>query len=219
MDGAMIPCSARRVPKHELDRATTCLANAEYEAAQVVARTTAQAEVVEAGIADCMATFEDRLRAAEETEFRAFLDTGMIARRAVEAVDVLDQAARIGAEFDAVVPWLTDLVATCLRKIIGQLDPGDVLAATLGEAVSEMKAKSALGMRVASADHAAIKALVAAHPERFAAVESISPDADLPKGTIYLEGKGGYANIGTETQIAALRPHLERLALQAVAAK
>ncbi len=215
MDGAMKLCSARRIPKPELDRATACLANAEYEAARIIASAEAEAQAAQQEVDECSVALEARIAAAEESDYRAFVDQEKIKQRAIGAIELLDVAASIRAEFDEITPWLTDLVETCLRRIIGQLDPAEALAATLAQAVAELKTKSGLALRVAAVDHDAVKALIAQHPDRFAAVATVLPDAGLTPGIVYLEGKGGYASIGIEAQISALRPHLASLVKEA----
>jgi hypothetical protein len=219
MDSSTITlCRARHVSKDEFDRATTLLSNAEAEAARIIAAAQASAENADADLTGRIAEYEDRLRDTEEAEFRAQLDLATIAQRAAEAVDVLDEAARFRGEVDAVTPWLGKLVEGCLRKIIGKLDAADVLAATLTEAVSELKAKGALSLRVSVADHAEITAMMAAHPDRFSAVTTVTPDADLPSGAIHLDGCGGFSEIGVEAQITALQKKLESLTDAAVGA-
>lgn len=225
MDGSIALSRARRVPKDEFDRATSLLANAEAEAARLIAEAhagcaeaSARAEEAETELAARIAAFDAQCRQTGEAEFAAELDRATLAQRAADAVEILDHAARFRSEVEAVTPWLAELVETSLRKIIGSLDAAELLAATIAEAVAELKAKTGLTLRVAAADQASIAAMVAAHPDRFAAVVQVSPDAGLAPGTIHLEGRGGFADIGIDAQIAALLAKIEGLTTDAARA-
>ncbi|WP_299507312.1 hypothetical protein [uncultured Roseobacter sp.] len=216
MDPTNTTCHATLVTPDEFEHAINCVTRAEAVAARIVEDASAALDTRETDLAARITEFERRFCEAEETEFRAAIDREKIAARAAEAVELLGYAAYFQGEVEAIKPWLVDLVETCLHKVIGQLDPAEVLAATVAEAVAELKAKNMLSLRVAAADHIAVADLVAAHPSHFAAVEEVVPDAELLAGTVYLEGKGGFVDIGIGAQINAIRIELERLSDQAI---
>ncbi|WP_299554626.1 hypothetical protein [uncultured Tateyamaria sp.] len=217
MDPANTTCHATPVTPDEFDQAISCVTRAKAVAAHIIADARAALEVQETDLAARVAEFEERRYKVEETEFRAAVDQETIAAHAAEAVAVMGHAARFQDEVVAVTPWLVDLVETCLRRIVGQLDPAEVLAATVAVAVAELKSRNALSLRFAATDHTTVADLVAAHPAHFAAVAEVVPDAGLSEGTVHLEGRGGFVEIGIAAQIEAIRSELERLSDQSVA--
>jgi flagellar biosynthesis/type III secretory pathway protein FliH len=205
------PVSAKRMPRMDFDRATECVASAEREAARIIADARAVAEGMGHRARDRAAALDQRALALDDAAFRQSLDHENATRRAAAMADVLDEAARMRAAFADATPWLTDLVQTCLRKIIGTMDKAEVIAAVVGEAVGEMNARHALVMRVAPADVADMQGIIAGHPQRFVAISAVVPDAALTTGTILLEGQGGFVAIGIAAQLAVLAGHLANL--------
>ncbi len=204
MDSAFVPCSAQFVPRDMFDQAVSCVSRAEAEAAHATDTAMLQIAERQAELDARIAGFEAKLAAAEETAFRDLVDQQAVTARAAQAEEILDHAARFQAELTDTAPLLADLVATCMHRVIGQLAPDDVLAAVIKVAVDELRTRSALTLLVAPQDHASVTATIAAAPEKFAAVADVTVDADVPAGTMYLDGTGGLTDIGLSTQINAV---------------
>ncbi|MEM6339681.1 MAG: hypothetical protein AAF729_00920 [Pseudomonadota bacterium] len=202
------PLVAQRVPKVDFDQAVSCLAQAEEHAARIRAEAAADIAQQKAELAEKEADLQARIANAEATAYQQALDHETIAAKAKESVAVLDEAARLRAASNDLAPWLTDLVDTALRKMIGQIHEADLLAALVKEAIAERAQKEELNLRIAVADHDRLKAIVLENEDRFTAISAIVPDASLPADTLYLEGKGGFVSIGIEAQLTALRDHL-----------
>ena len=202
------PVAARRVSKNEFEQATGCVVTAEREASRIIEDAKAIAEGLRQSHSDREAELEKRAHELNEAAFRECLDHENAVRRAAAAAEVLDEAARMRAEFDAVTPWLNELIQVCLRKIIGSMDKADVVAGAITEAVAELKARNGLSLRVAQKDIDEVREIAASHPNRFSAISSVYPDADLTEGTILLEGKGGFVDIGIEAQLRLLSAHI-----------
>lgn len=203
MDGSDTPCPAHVVPRDTFDEALSCLARAR----QAASRRTLAAQVTiaerEVALNSRITAFEAELAAAEQSRYTDLIDEQAIRARANEAALILQDAARFQAAVDDAAPMLAELVATCLERIIGTLAPEDVLAAIVAEAMGELRAKGRLRLLVAPSNHAAISAIVADKPERFAGVAEVTPDADLAPGTMHLDGDGGFADISLSAQIDA----------------
>ncbi len=125
-------------------------------------------------------------------------------RNAAEADNLLRESAAARQRYDDITPWLVDFVDACLRKIIGQIDHSDLIAAVVTEAIADVKSTEGLVLRVATSDRAALESLIRRHPERFAAIETVVSDSALRKGGLVLQGQGSSAEIGIEAQLSVL---------------
>ncbi|MEJ6402713.1 FliH/SctL family protein [Yoonia sp. 2307UL14-13] len=204
----MEPYVARRIPVDEFERATGCVASAERKAAKLLADARQEADACRAARQAEEDALRDLQQKAKDAAYLEAVGRETLNQQAKVAVDVLDEAARIRSEFRRLTPWLTDLVTQSLRKIIGQMDNADLVAATVAAAVAERASNEKLVIRVAAADHVMLKELINTNPARFEAVSEIVPDASLEQGALFLEGKGGLVSIGIDAQLTALKEHI-----------
>jgi flagellar biosynthesis/type III secretory pathway protein FliH len=205
------PVMARRVARQEFDRATNFIVTAAREASRIINDARAAADVMQKTSHDRAAALDARALALDDAAFRDSLDHENAKRRAKAFADVLDQAAQMRVAFDAVTPWLTDLVQTCLHKMIGTMDQGDVIAGIVTAALGDLKTRNGLALRVSAADVDAVQGVLAKFPARFAAISAVFPDATLAVGTIMLEGQGGFVDIGIAAQLGVLASHIATL--------
>lgn len=202
--------SATRLPRRELEAALSARDDTRAEVERLVAEARREAEEIRrAAAAEAEAQIAEARRTADE-ERRRVADEGALAREAEELADALGAGVRIRREFEALTPWLVDLVDGSLRRILGELAPADLTGRVVAAAVADLRMRGALTLRAAPEDVPLVLAAREAHPERFDAVTSISGDPDLPRGALVLDGAGGLVDVCVSAQIARLRTHLDR---------
>lgn len=168
-----------------------------------------------AGLIERAAVENDAARkAAFETrgrdELKRVIEAEALTKTADGFLRVAREADRIRDEFEALTPWLLDLVERSVRRIIGELDDRDLAARVVAEAVSELDEQTALAIRVRAADREALRDAMVQHPDRFVGVDRIRTDNTLKKGVVVIEGRGGLIDVSIESQLAALTDHLRR---------
>lgn len=205
-------CSARLVQRDELDAATGCLSRAKATAAKMIEDAQKDIQHQYATLAEATERHQGNLQAIETKAIEEAKNRASVAARASEACLVLEHATRFQSELDLAAPMLVQLVQTCLLRIIGKLDPGEVLAATVAEAIIEFQSKAALSLRISPDDQEEVRAVLAAHPETCSAVTAVITDLTLPTGSFQIEGSGGFADLTIRSQISALCSEIMQIA-------
>ena len=194
--------SATRLSRRDLEAALRTRDDTRAEAGRILDEAHREAEAIR--------------RAAEAEaerhllEARRWADRDALTHDAERLVDVLAAGAEIRRGFEALAPWLVDLVDASLRRILGELAPADLTGRIVAAAVADLRLREGLTLRAAPEDVAEVMAARAAHPGRFEAVASVAADPDLPRGALVLDGAGGLVDVSVSAQIRRLRAHLER---------
>ncbi len=152
---------------------------------------------------------EQRTRALAGEELQRFIDKESLERSVASFIAMSQQIAQVRHDFKSMTPWLTLLVETALRKIIGSLDSKFCLALCVRKAMGDLDLKNSISLRVHPDSYDEAEAAMAAHPQFFSAVSRAVADPHLDHERIVLEDSGGYLDISVETQIAALMSHLD----------
>lgn len=204
------PLRAVRLPRAELEARLETARNQASEAHSIIAQAKAEAEKLRARTKQEQQAHEARIKEIADAELKRFIDTDTLKRNAEAAAEGLAAAQLVQERLEALTPWLTDLVVTCLQRVTGAMDTREVTARIVQTAVSDLATRERLTLRAAPDDIAQLEAIRAEMPTRFAGVAAIEPDAALKPGEMTLRGEGGIVTIGLAAQIAALRAHLEK---------
>ncbi len=200
---------AHIVKREEFEEVTACLSAAKREMVAREAEADARFAAREADLQAREADLAARIEEVERLGYANTLRQKQAEANAEAAVRIIDEVGRIRAEFEALTPWLTELVGTAMRRIAADLAPSDLIATIVAAAVAERAEQDRLMLRIATEDQTAMAALLAEHPERFAAISKLQPDAKLAPGAMILEGQGGFTDIGVEAQIDAVLTRIE----------
>lgn len=126
-----------------------------------------------------------------------------------EITGIMREASDMRTQFDTLTPWLSSLVETCIRKMVGSLDHDTLLTKIIAQGIAELKADHTLTMRVSGTDHASVQAMAEQNPGIFSSVTAIFPDSSVTPGEIIVEGAGGLITLGFDSTRAALLECLE----------
>lgn len=199
-----MPVKAKRLSKDAFHAAFGTEGTVRSEAEKYIAQAKAEAE----NLREIVAAEENRLGARLQTisdaELKQFIDVEAIERSAEAFAAILTEAARIRTDFEALEPWLSGLVETALRKIIGTFDDADLVSRIVREGMAEMDPRDTITIRVHPGSLPATTEAMARFTDRFAAVGDVGADAGLAPGQIFLEGRGGFVDVSIETQLSAL---------------
>lgn len=210
---------ATKVPFRDFQVAQNIIAHAEAQAQDLLDRAHKDADGIinraEARHAELSAdlntAWEDFDRTRQESEQRL--------SKARTMADLMVGASAVRAEFDALTPWISTLVETCIERVIGRMDDRTLMARIIAQGIAELQADSALTLRVGGQDHAEILALREEHPAPFAAITAIIPDSSVAPGTVQIEGAGGLITLGREPARSAIIASLREALTQDAATR
>ncbi len=200
---------ARRVPAADFSSAQSLLAKAARDSEEIIAQAQARAEEITSAASDEKSRLEQSIAELYEQENRIAEEARLRAAEGENIVHLLAEAAEIRDEFETLTPWLRELVDTCVKRIVGELDDDERTTRLLAVGIAEMRTAHQLVLRVCSDDYARVSGLRQRFPETFSAVGTILPDPDVPADTLFLEGAAGFVELGFEGTRQALIDHLE----------
>jgi flagellar biosynthesis/type III secretory pathway protein FliH len=155
---------------------------------------------------------EKKKKAWIETEAHAELERlvndALETRRAEVLSSVLDEAARIRGEFDAMLPALMDMLEEMLRKLLGAFDARTLLARLVQQGARDIAPLEGLALRVHPDAMQAVEEARVAFPEKFSAISELLTDHKLGPDQVILENKGGYIEVDMEAQLSQVMKQL-----------
>ena len=179
-------------------------ARAAIEADAILAAAVAEAETIrKAARADAEA---ERARALEDAEAvrAAVRDQTVQDSRAMAIRDVLAMASVLEARFDALSPWLEDLIKTAVTRISGTIAADEMNRKLVAEALREARPSGTLRLRVhPDAAYATAVLLVGEM-----GIADVSGDPSLAPGACVLDCSGGLLDLSIEAQLGALMREL-----------
>jgi flagellar biosynthesis/type III secretory pathway protein FliH len=130
---------------------------------------------------------------------------------AMRLAETADAAARLTARFDALAPWISELVLGTVARLVGTLDPDERMHRILDQAISAARREWDLSLRCHSSSVPALQNLIERDRSgsgRLQAVRGIVEDDTLSPGDCILESADGLVEIGLAAQIGQLRQAL-----------
>lgn len=195
---------------------SSLLSDAQHKADRIIADARAEAaEIIkqaEGEIGPLRAALErqiDEQRAAMVEEFTTEVT-------ALTAADSIDVAAILTDRFDALQPWLSDLILNALSRMIGTIDPDKAMRLALLQALKTARQDWSVRLLCSPGDEPMFRRLVddagtTADGGPFRGVSGIFADQRLQPGECLLESDGTVVDIGIRTQLDALRMAMARL--------
>ena len=208
---------ATRIKATELDRRLSG-AIARREASQsaegILAEANATAERI---LEDARAAAKDemaRVSALSDAQLAEFVDHNRIETAADAGLRMMRDAARLTERFDALGPWISDLVADAVMRILGTIPDEDRARSIIALALSEGRADWQITLRSSPDSTASLRRALKdeqgeMRPE-FAAVRDIVADDRLAPGTCLMLSADGAVDISIETQVAVLTDRIRR---------
>jgi flagellar biosynthesis/type III secretory pathway protein FliH len=167
------------------------------EADAILTAAVAEAETIrKSAHADAEA---DRARARDDAEVvrAAVRDQTVQDSRAMAIRDVLAMASVLEARFDALSPWLEDMIKTAVIRIFGTIAPYDMNRQLVAEALREARPSGTLRLRVhPDATYATAVLLVDE-----AGIADVCGDSSLAPGACVLDCSGGLLDLSVEAQL------------------
>ena len=124
--------------------------------------------------------------------------------------EVLTSAAKVHAKFDALSPWIENLVETSLRKILGTIPDQVILQSIVTQAVSQNRRELKYVLRAGKDIYNPALQLV--HDLESTALRGlildVEVDRDIEANSIILTSSDGALDISLETQLSAVRAEL-----------
>ncbi len=199
-----ITFTATRMPSAAVDEHLSNARNRASEAENIIAKAKAEAERLRAQSQREAEAHKARLQKVADEELKRFIDTDALKRNADAAAQAIAEATAVQHRFEALTPWLVDLVSTCLHRITGALDSADLTARVVQHAVADLSSRERLVLPAAPGDVAQLEQVRTENPTRFAGVVAIHPDTALAAGEMTLNGDGGIVTIGMSAQVEAV---------------
>ena len=124
--------------------------------------------------------------------------------------EILMSAAKVQQKFDALTPWIEDLVETCLRRIIGTVPDTDVLQHIATEAISQNRRGLKYILRSgADVYEPCIRMVQSLEETEFKGlILDVEIDRNLAPSSVILTSSDGALDISVETQLQAVRQEL-----------
>lgn len=124
--------------------------------------------------------------------------------------EVLTSAAKVHAKFDALTPWIEDLVETSLRKILGTIPNPDILQSIVTQAMSQNRRDLKYVLRAGNDIYNPALELVKdlESTEFRGLILDVEVDHDIEANSIILTSPDGALDISLETQLSAVRAEL-----------
>lgn len=150
----------------------------------------------------------DELRMIADAELERFVDRTRVEGAAVALVNVMSAATRLTARFEALEPWLEQLIQTALARMIGSFEHDELLRRVLTQTLSEGQRNWTVTLRVhpdaVETARDALSDTNGAVLPQFIGVREVVADPNLPVGGCLLVSETGAMDISPETQITEL---------------
>lgn len=174
----------------------------------IIAEAEAEAERIRAHARRDAAARRDEIATVSDAQLAKFVDRTRLESAAETMLQVTAESGRLTDRFDALGPWVADLVETALGRILGDLPPEDLRRGVVAHALSEARADWELTMRVAPGDLPALRTALSDSEgriaPRFSAIGDLIADRRLTAGTCLLVSGHGAVDISIETQVSVL---------------
>ena len=177
----------------------------------IIPRQSAQAMAVSRDIiaeahARAEAIIADAEAAQEAARVRGHAEGLAQAARDAAARQLADEA-RLQLALDRLEGEMADLVTDCLRRIVSELDAGDLARATLREALAVMRREKRAQLHVSSAAHDAIRQALPAILADFPEIELVDlvMDPGISSPDLRLESTLGVVEFSMEATLEDLR--------------
>lgn len=141
-----------------------------------------------------------------------FLDGKRVERDARASAALLSDAASVRQDFDALIPWLTDFLRTAVGRLVGEIGEEEVFSRLVVQGVADLKRSRGIALVVHPDTLARVEAARVQFPDRFSAVERVTPDGSQPRDRLLLEGDGGFVDLSLDVGVDALCAELTRQA-------
>jgi len=211
MSRATNSISVSRVSQAEFDQGLGMIAAARAEIEDLQTAATAAADARANKQRQSRDEFDHHVRQKTDAISTPRHEAETVIRDAAKADALLADCADTQSAYDDMIAWLTECIEICLHRIIGQIDKADLVLRIVTEAVADFKTNAGLELHVAPSDRDSVNTLIQNHPDRFAAVTQVVPNADLAEGGLVLHGVSGSADISVQAQLAALSEHIKQI--------
>lgn len=144
---------------------------------------------------------------------KTYIDEDKIRRHAEVFVEMLSVVQAIKTDHEALKPWLIQLVDTCVRKIIGDLDEPDLIRRTVETALKKMPGDGSFKLYFHPTMAEETETALKIHCKELAAISAGAPDPNLEPGQLRLEGQHAEAEISIEAQLEKIVETLAQVAI------
>ncbi|WP_028957527.1 FliH/SctL family protein [Sulfitobacter sp. 20_GPM-1509m] len=142
-----------------------------------------------------------------DKQLETFIDKTRLEAAAKAMRQFTAESGRLTERFDALGPWVAEIVETILTRILDTLPKPELFQSMVARALSEARADWELSIRAAPSSVAALRAAICNDTGRptgqFTAIREIISDPRLSDGTVLLVSGQGAVDLSIETQIDA----------------
>lgn len=177
----------------------------EYAAVVEAERVLAEARVRAAAL-------EAEARGAYDAERARGYADGLAEAAAGAAEQQLETVSRTVAWFGTVENRMVEVVGTALRKVLGELDEGELVRRVVHAAMRTMRNQRQVVVRVAPEAVAEVQSRLAEIMADYSGISfvEVQPDSRLRRGGCILESELGVVDASVEVQLTALSRALRR---------
>ena len=157
------------------------------------------------------------MQSAAKLEITKEMDDTRRKATAIAVHEVLESAAKVHRKFDALTPWIEDLVETSLRRIIGTIPEPTLLKSIVTQAISQNRSELKYILRAGTEAYEPAQNIVSdlENTEFGGLILDVEIARDLDPEAIILTSSDGALDISLETQVTAVRNELEAVLRQA----
>lgn len=158
-----------------------------------------------------------KLKEIEESTSK-FNASALRDQQAEAFAEMLSVSADIKAEFESMTPWLIDLLATCLQRLVGELEDAELTSRLIHEALKATGAKYGQALLVHPDEKARLLSTMSTYPNRFEGVTSLETCAEIEPGTIQIACDTSLCNVSLAAQFEALISVIKRAPVKTMGA-
>ncbi len=200
--------TARQYEKWQTDEQH--VKSAEDQAREIIVKAEEEAERIRKTLAREVKEHKAQLRNVADSQLEQFVDQQRIEKSAQATYALLATSTRIRADFDAMEPWLTELLETTVRKVVGNIPASTFWTELLTAELQNMRDRWNLILRCAPEDMAELEKLRQTNEALMSVVKEVQSDPDLPPKSCLVINANGALDIGIETRLNALRDVLTK---------
>ncbi|MDR2504447.1 MAG: HrpE/YscL family type III secretion apparatus protein [Deltaproteobacteria bacterium] len=169
-----------------------------------------------AEIAEAARQYAQKLRReaekALEDEKRRGYEHGLLEGRQEHAEQMMDTVLKSIEYIEGLEKGISALVGDALRKILGSLPPGELIAGVVRQALALARGQRQVILRIAPEDEAALRVRLEEIMREYSSITfvDLQTDARLKPGDCSLQSDMGVIDAGVETQIRAVINALEK---------
>lgn len=186
------------------------LASAAAQAEQIIQEAKGKATEIQAVAVKQWDTHSKKIRSIADEQLVDFVDKQKLDVSTKAIAELIENAKTIRTDFDAMTPWLNDLILALLSNILGDLEPQERWKKLITQGLGRLDDRWDLTLRCHPCHTHELHQVLLNDAELNAAIKQVRPDENLSPDHCFIESASEALDISLPTQIDTLRDLLVR---------